>query len=103
MAAEDLYFLRSGSEDRPYVLVKLVPGDNGLAAEAVLMGPEDDEPLQDGLDISGEAQTVLREASEYAMLNGRDLRIELNGQEWPEELGIIGNKPDGESPRTPSL
>lgn len=92
MAADDLYFLRSGSEDRPYVLVKLVPGDNGLAAEAVLMDPEDDERPQEGLDVSGEAQTVLREAGEYATLNGHDLRIDLNGQEWREELGIIGNK-----------
>ncbi|WP_336741348.1 hypothetical protein [Aureimonas altamirensis] len=103
MAADDLYFLRSGSEDRPFVLVKLVPKEGSLAATAVLMGVEDDGLPQNGLDLSGDVQTVLSEASEYAMLNGYDLRIELNGQEWPEELGIIGNKPDEESPHTPSL
>lgn len=92
MTADDLYFLRSGSEDRPYVLVKLVPIEGRLAANALLRDPDDDRLPQDGLDVSGEIESVLREANEYAMLKGYDLRIDLNGQEWPEKLGIIGNR-----------
>ena len=92
MAADDLFFLRTGSEERPFVLVRLLPGDDQLQAETSLEGP--DEQGQDGdfQAITDDLITVLRDASEYANLHGYDLRIDLKDQSWPEGLGILGNK-----------
>jgi hypothetical protein len=91
MASDDLFFLRTGDETSTYVLVRLGGGEGALRAEATLEGEADGEGVTFET-LRGDLPSVLREANEFALLNGFDLRIDLNGQDWPAELGIIGNK-----------
>jgi hypothetical protein len=89
MAADDLFFLRTGTETGPYVLVTL-GSHEPIDAKAHLENA-DAGGTREGLDLSGDLPDVLREANEFALLNGYDMRIELNGRTWPEHLGVIGN------------
>lgn len=97
MAADDLFFLRTGSEAGAFVLVSLGETEP-IDARAHLEGAGTDG---DGapLDLSGDLPSVLRDATEYALLNGYDIRIELNGRTWPEHLGVIGNASEPATPR----
>ncbi|ALN71146.1 hypothetical protein [Aureimonas sp. AU20] len=91
MASDDLFFLRTGDETSTYVLVRLIGGEGALRAEATLDGAAEGEGVEFET-MRGDPPTVLRDANEFALLNGFDLRIDLAGNEWPAELGIIGNK-----------
>lgn len=90
MAADDLFFQRTGEETRAFVQVCLKRGPNRLDGVATMSGPMT-SGSDDALEITGDLPSVLREAQEYAMLNGLDLRIALDGNTWPTHLGILGN------------
>jgi len=89
MAADDLFFLRTGEETGPFVLVRLTGGSGTPQGSAALEG----EPVAggDGFRTEGDLAEVLREAKDHALLNGLDLRIDLDGQHWSDTLGILGN------------
>lgn len=89
MAADDLLFMRTGDETGPFVLVRLLGGTPNPRAEAALSGGAAGEEA--GFQASGDLASVLRDAQEHALLQGLDLRIELDGHSWPEDLGILGN------------
>ncbi|WP_182422150.1 hypothetical protein [Aureimonas sp. ME7] len=91
MATDDLFFLRTGEESRPFVLVRLIGGRGKLRGSASISGPTAGQAPADEINLNGDLPDVLRDAQEHAMLHGLDLRIALDGNEWPEELGIIGN------------
>ncbi len=92
MAGDDLFFLRTGEESRPYVLLTLLGEGSDLRGEASLEGSDGGEGTGDFQPIAGDLASALRDANEYALLKGLDLRIELNGRTWPEGLGILGNR-----------
>jgi len=92
MAADDLFFLRTGEETRPFVQVRLLGDGDSVAAEASISDPSaSGTGAKDDFARRGDLPSVLREARDHALLKGLDLRIELNEHSWPKELGILGN------------
>ncbi|MBB3950778.1 hypothetical protein [Aureimonas jatrophae] len=92
MASDDLFFLRTGEETTPFVLVTLQGDGSNARGEATLVGTPEGEATGELPAGAGDLTTTLRDANEYALLNGLDLRIDLNGRQWPADLGILGNR-----------
>ncbi|WP_062016116.1 hypothetical protein [Aureimonas sp. AU4] len=92
MASDDLFFLRTGEETKPFVLVTLQGEGSSVRGRASLVGTMEGEATGELPAAESDLAAALREANEYALLNGLDLRIDLNGREWPEGLGILGNR-----------
>lgn len=92
MSRGDLFFLRTGEETKPFVLVTLGGEGSRLSGEARLVGTVPGEAGPDFSAIHGDLAEALRKANEYALLKGLDLRIDLAGRTWPDDLGILGNR-----------
>lgn len=91
MAGDDLFFQRTGEETRPFVLVRLRKASGDLEGVATIEGPQADGVDRSGVDMEGDLGDVLRDAQEHAALTGLDLRVDVDGNEWPPHLGILGN------------
>ena len=89
MADEQVFFRKTGEETSAYVLVWMFEERGRMTAEASIEAPATDDGQYETLDFKGDAQTVLRDAVEYAALNGCDLRITMDCVEWPTELGSL--------------
>ena len=90
MVAEQIFFRQTGAEQSSFVLVRLYrEGGSAKAAAAVTPPASGGGEAADGFSLEGEIEPVLREATEYAMLKGYDLRIATENVEWPDALGSL--------------
>jgi hypothetical protein len=89
MADEQVFFRKTGEETSAYVLVWVFDESGRMTAEASIEAPAADDGQYETLDFKGDVQPVLRDAVEYAALNGFDLRIYNDGVVWPTELGSL--------------
>lgn len=86
---ERVFFRRTGAESSAFALVRLFENNGKIEAEASIDGPFTERSDYDDLPASGDPQTVLKEASEMAALKGLDVRVDLDGVEWPDTLGSL--------------
>jgi hypothetical protein len=91
MASDDLFFQVTGDETEAFVLITLTSGGEEPQARAEMAGPAAEGLNTELPELEGSLIKVLRDGQEYAMLNGLGLRIDLNGNEWPDRFGILGN------------
>lgn len=86
---DHVYFHTTGDEAGAFVLVRIFKDGGDLAAEITMEGSNAQSVGLDAVPTRGAVPTMLREAREFAALNGYDLRVKMIGVEWPKEMGSL--------------